>query len=154
MTVQPTWVIVGDSFTIECRVPAVAPLEKLTLTLLHGNESLHRQTFEGATAALQEAMTTYNRTAHREDGRYNFSCQAELDLLSRGGNIIRMTSKSQGLEIYGEGKPPGQREGMTGHSPLAPWEIKTLAHSLPAQRSRYPRTPHLVLRVPLMLPPP
>ncbi|XP_045038280.2 intercellular adhesion molecule 2 isoform X2 [Desmodus rotundus] len=100
MTVQPTWVIVGDSFTIECRVPAVAPLEKLTLTLLHGNESLHRQTFEGATAALQEAMTTYNRTAHREDGRYNFSCQAELDLLSRGGNIIRMTSKSQGLEIY------------------------------------------------------
>ncbi|XP_045692734.1 intercellular adhesion molecule 2 isoform X2 [Phyllostomus hastatus] len=100
MTVQPIWVTVGESFIIECRVPAVAPLEKLTLTLLRGNESLHQQTFEGATAGPQEAMTTHNRTAHREDGRYNFSCQAELDLRSRGGTVIHKTSKSQGLEIH------------------------------------------------------
>ncbi|XP_036925633.1 intercellular adhesion molecule 2 isoform X2 [Sturnira hondurensis] len=100
MTVQPIWVIMGESFIIECRVPDVAPLEKLTLTLLRGNESLHRQTFEGATATPQEAMTTYNRTAHREDEHYNFSCQAELDLQSRGGKIIRTTSESQGLKIH------------------------------------------------------
>ncbi|KAM5307388.1 intercellular adhesion molecule 2 isoform 2-T4 [Glossophaga mutica] len=100
MMVQPIWVTVGEPFVIECRVPAVAPLEKFTLTLLHGNESLHRQTFEGATTAPQEAMTTYNRTAHREDECYNFSCQAELDLQSRGGKIIRTTSKSQGLKIH------------------------------------------------------
>lgn len=104
---QPIWVTMGEPFIIECRVPAVAPLEKLTLTLFRGNESLHQQTFEGATATPQEAMATYNRTAHREDGRYNFFCKAELDLESRGGTVISKTSESQGLEIYGEGKPPG-----------------------------------------------
>lgn len=100
MTVQPIWVIMGESVIIECRVPEVAPLDKLSLTLLRGNESLHRQTFEGKTDAPQEAKTTYNRTAHREDERYNFSCQAELDLRSRGGKIIRTTSESQGLKIH------------------------------------------------------
>ncbi|KAF6094254.1 intercellular adhesion molecule 2 [Phyllostomus discolor] len=107
MTVQPIWVTVGESFIIECRVPDVAPLEKLTLTLFRGNESLHQQTFEGATAGPQEAMTTYNRTAHREDGRYNFSCEAKLDLKSRGGTVICKKSKSQGLEIH-EPKPDKQ----------------------------------------------
>ncbi|XP_036983907.2 intercellular adhesion molecule 2 isoform X2 [Artibeus jamaicensis] len=100
MTVQPIWVIMGESFIIECKVPEVAPLDKLTLTLLRGNESLHQQTFEGATGTPQEAMTTYNRTAQREDELYNFSCQAELDLRSRGGKIIRTTSESQGLKIH------------------------------------------------------
>lgn len=120
LTLQPTYVSLGGSFTIECRVPDVAPLEKLTLTLLHGNRTLHKKTFEGATAGLQEALTTHNTTAHREDGNHNFSCKAELNLHSLGQSSIWKVSEPQMLEVHGEGEPPGQREGRRGHSSLAP----------------------------------
>lgn len=106
LKLQPMWVTVGKSFIIECRVPTVAPLETLTLTLLRGKEPLHMQAFGRATAVPGEAMITYNRTAHKEDGRHNFSCQAELDLRSRGGGIIRRTSEPQVLDVYGEEEPP------------------------------------------------
>ncbi|XP_036125043.1 intercellular adhesion molecule 2 [Molossus molossus] len=108
LKLQPTWVTVGKSFTIECRVQAVAPLENLTLTLLRGKEPLHMQTFGRSTAAPQEAVITHNSTAHKDDGRHNFSCQAELDLRSRGGGIIRRTSEPQVLEIH----EPGQDNQM------------------------------------------
>ncbi|XP_008147644.2 intercellular adhesion molecule 2 isoform X2 [Eptesicus fuscus] len=100
LKLQPTWVTVGNAFTIECSVPAVAPLENLTLTLLRGQEPLHMHTFVGATAAPQEARITHNSTAHKEDGRHNFSCRAELDLRPRGGGLIRRTSEPQVLEIH------------------------------------------------------
>uniref|UniRef100_A0A2K5L5Z6 Intercellular adhesion molecule 2 n=1 Tax=Cercocebus atys TaxID=9531 RepID=A0A2K5L5Z6_CERAT len=51
LTLQPTWVAVGKSFTIECRVPAVEPLDSLTLSLLRGSETLHSQTFGKAAPA-------------------------------------------------------------------------------------------------------
>uniref|UniRef100_A0A7N9CPC6 Intercellular adhesion molecule 2 n=1 Tax=Macaca fascicularis TaxID=9541 RepID=A0A7N9CPC6_MACFA len=53
LTAAP-WVAVGKSFTIECRVPAVEPLDSLTLSLLRGSETLHSQTFGKAAPALQE----------------------------------------------------------------------------------------------------
>lgn len=127
LKLQPTWVTVGRNFTVECRVPAVSPLEKLTLTLLRGKEPLHVQTFGKATAVPQEAVATHNITAHREDGHHNFSCQAELDLRDLGGSVLRKVSEPQGLEIHGEGEPPGQREGGGWHS------LWTVAHSLAAQ---------------------
>lgn len=80
---------------MECRVPAVAPLEKLTLTLLHGNKPLHQKTFEGATADPKEAIITYNITIQRKGGDYNLSCRAELDLGSPDKSIIRKVSESQ-----------------------------------------------------------
>ncbi|XP_006833790.1 PREDICTED: intercellular adhesion molecule 2 [Chrysochloris asiatica] len=100
LKLQPTWVAMGKSFTIECRVPTVAPLESLTLTLLRGKEALHNQTFKRAVPSPQEAIATLNVTAHREDAHYNFSCQAELDLRSLGGDIIRRTSEPQVLQVY------------------------------------------------------
>lgn len=100
LKLEPAWVTVGKAFTMECRVPAVAPLENLNLTLLRGQEPLHVKTFVGATAAPQEASVTHNGTAHKEDGRHNFSCRAELDLRPRGGSIIRRTSEPQRLEIH------------------------------------------------------
>lgn len=106
LKLQPTWVTVGKVFTMECRVPAVAPLENLTLTLLRGQEPLHMQRFEGETAAPQEAIITHNSTAHKEDGRHNFSCRAELDLQPRGGDLIRIISEPQVLEIHGEEEAP------------------------------------------------
>lgn len=100
LKLEPTWVTVGKAFTMECRVPAVAPLENLSLTLLRGQEPLHVKTFVGAAAAPQEASVTHNSTAHKEDGRHNFSCRAELDLRPRGGGVIRRTSEPQLLEIH------------------------------------------------------
>ncbi|EHB07342.1 Intercellular adhesion molecule 2 [Heterocephalus glaber] len=135
LKLQPTRVALGTSFTIECRVAAVEPLESLTLTLLRGQETLHNQTFVGgapaphrvaaveplesltltllrgqetlhnqtfvgAAPAPQEAATTFISMAQREGGPLNFSCQAELDLRSRGGDIIRSVSEPQVLQVY------------------------------------------------------
>uniref|UniRef100_A0A2K6EXF8 Intercellular adhesion molecule 2 n=1 Tax=Propithecus coquereli TaxID=379532 RepID=A0A2K6EXF8_PROCO len=100
LKLQPPGVVVGKSFTIECRVPAVEPLESLTLFLLRGKETLHTQTFGGENPAPQEATATFNSTAHREDKHSNFSCLAVLDLESRGGSIFKKVSDPQMLEVY------------------------------------------------------
>uniref|UniRef100_A0A2R9BBW2 Intercellular adhesion molecule 2 n=1 Tax=Pan paniscus TaxID=9597 RepID=A0A2R9BBW2_PANPA len=100
LTLQPTLVAVGKSFTIECRVPTVEPLDSLTLFLFRGNETLHYETFGKAAPALQEATVTFNSTADRDDGHRNFSCLAVLDLMSRGGNIFHKHSAPKMLEIY------------------------------------------------------
>ncbi|XP_007175811.1 intercellular adhesion molecule 2 isoform X1 [Balaenoptera acutorostrata] len=96
----PTLVAVGKSFTIQCRVPSVAPLEGLTVTLLRGSEIVYNQTFVGTTLSPQEAMVTHNTTAHREDDRHNFSCRAEMDLRSRGGDLVHSVSDPQALDVY------------------------------------------------------
>ncbi|XP_019493337.1 PREDICTED: intercellular adhesion molecule 2 isoform X1 [Hipposideros armiger] len=100
LNLQPTWVILGGSITMECRVSDVAPLEKLTLTLLHGNKTLHKKTFEGATADSKDAITTHKITAVREMGKHNFSCKAELDLRSLGNSIICNVSERQMVNVY------------------------------------------------------
>ncbi|XP_034361825.1 intercellular adhesion molecule 2 [Arvicanthis niloticus] len=99
LKLQPPRVFVGDSFTIECKVSPVKPLESLTLSLLRGRETLKNQTFGGAETAPQEAIATFNSTALKKDG-LNFSCQAELDLRPHGGYVIRSISESQILEVY------------------------------------------------------
>ncbi|KAB0337426.1 hypothetical protein FD754_025193, partial [Muntiacus muntjak] len=81
LMLSPTSVAVGTLFTIECRVPAVGPPEGLTVTL------------------LRDAMVTHNTTAHREDGLYNFSCEALMDLRSRGGGLVHRVSDPQRLEV-------------------------------------------------------
>ncbi|XP_025855366.1 intercellular adhesion molecule 2 isoform X4 [Vulpes vulpes] len=107
LKLQPTWVAVGRPFTIKCHVPAVKPLESLTLMLLRGQEVLHNQTFWGTTDGTQGATATHNSTAHREDGLHNFSCQAILDLRSLGGKIIHSVSEPQMLKVY-EPRPDNQ----------------------------------------------
>ncbi|CAI9163590.1 unnamed protein product [Rangifer tarandus platyrhynchus] len=99
LTLSPTSVAVGTLFTIECRVPAVAPLECLIVTLLRGPEILCNQTFVWTTLSPQDAVVTHNTTAHREDGLYNFSCKAQMDLRSRGGGLVHRVSDPQRLEV-------------------------------------------------------
>lgn len=99
LKLQPPRVFVGEDFTIECKVSPVKPLERLTLSLLRGRETLKNQTFGGAETVPQEATATFNSTALEKDG-LNFSCQAELDLRPHGGFIIRSISESQILEVY------------------------------------------------------
>lgn len=100
LRLQPSWVAVGSTFILECRVPAVAPLERLTLTLLRDQQTLHSQTFERASADPQEAVVTHNATAGREDGRHSFSCRAELDLRALGGDLVSSVSEPQVLDVY------------------------------------------------------
>ncbi|XP_031324746.2 intercellular adhesion molecule 2 isoform X1 [Camelus dromedarius] len=100
LKLQPTRVAVGSPFTIECRVPSVAPLEGLTVTLLRGSEVLHSQTFEGTALSPQEAMVTYSAEAQLEDSSHNFSCQAKMDLRSRGVKVVDSVSDSQALEVF------------------------------------------------------
>uniref|UniRef100_A0A4W2E6Y0 Intercellular adhesion molecule N-terminal domain-containing protein n=1 Tax=Bos indicus x Bos taurus TaxID=30522 RepID=A0A4W2E6Y0_BOBOX len=99
LTLSHTSVAVGTLFTIECRVPAVAPLEGLTVTLLRGTEILHNQTFEETAPFPHDAVVTHNTTAHREDGHHNFSCEAQMDLRSRGGGLVHRVSDPQRLEV-------------------------------------------------------
>nr|XP_020760716.1 intercellular adhesion molecule 2-like isoform X2 [Odocoileus virginianus texanus] len=99
LTLSPTTVAVGTLFTIECRVPAVAPLECLNVTLLRGTEILCNQTFVGTTLSPQDAVVTHNTTAHREDGLYNFSCEAQMDMRSCGGGLVHRVSDPQRLEV-------------------------------------------------------
>lgn len=99
LKLQPPRVFVGEVFTIECTVSPVKPLERLTLSLLRGRETLKNQTFGGAETVPQEATATFNSTALKKDG-LNFSCQAELDLRPHGGYIIRSISEYQILEVY------------------------------------------------------
>lgn len=118
LKLKPTRVAVGGSFTIECWVPNVAPLESLTLTLLRGKEAMHNKTFRTMALAPQEATVTHNATAHKEDGRHNFSCRADLDLRSLGGDIIHGVSEPQTLKVYGEGESPEGGGGREHSSPI------------------------------------
>lgn len=99
LKLKPPRVLVGDVFTIECKVSPVKPLESLTLSLLRGRETLKNQTFGGAETVPQEATAIFNSTALKKDG-LNFSCQAELDLRPHGGYVIRSVSESQVLEVF------------------------------------------------------
>ncbi|XP_044794698.2 intercellular adhesion molecule 2 isoform X2 [Bubalus bubalis] len=99
LTLSHTSVAVGTLFTIECLVPTVAPLEGLTVTLLRGTEVLYNHTFVGTAPFSQDAVVTHNTTAHREDGHHNFSCEAQMDLRSRGGGLVHRVSDPQRLEV-------------------------------------------------------
>ncbi|XP_010854722.1 PREDICTED: intercellular adhesion molecule 2 isoform X1 [Bison bison bison] len=99
LTLSHTSVAVGTLFTIECRVPAVAPLEGLTVTLLRGTEILYNQTFVGTARFPQDVMVTHHTTADREDSLHNFSCEAWMDLRSRGGGLVHRVSDPQRLEV-------------------------------------------------------
>lgn len=159
LRLQPARVTVGSSFTITCSVTAAIPLERLTLTLLHGEKPLHVQTFENGTDT--PATATHNAIAHKKDGHHNFSCRADLDLHALGRGVISNVSEVQVLQVYGEEEPhpyphpppprtDGGKERALAFSSLE--EMKSLAHSLPAQGVGI-LGPHTQSRgLPLMLP--
>lgn len=150
LKLQPTWVAVGRPFTIECRVPDVIPLENLTITLLRGNETLHIKTF-GRMHDSQEARATHSITAHREDSHHNFSCQAELDLRSLGGEVVRCISEPQALMVYGEASLQTEVGGRgTPLQPLGGRENR--CPTLCQLRGQEPRAPYLIQGLPLALP--
>ncbi|XP_032178285.1 intercellular adhesion molecule 5 isoform X3 [Mustela erminea] len=101
LELQPSWVAMGEALTVKCHVPRVVPLENLSLTLLQGNQELHRKNFLSLAVASQRAEVTINVKAQREDDRCNFSCRAELDLSSHGGGLFHSSSDIKVLRIFG-----------------------------------------------------
>lgn len=112
MDLQPEWVAMDEAFTVSCHVPSVAPLQSLTLTLLQGDQELHRKDFLSLTLVSQRAEVTVNARAHRENDRHNFSCRAELDLSPYGGGLFHGSSATKELRIFGESE--SSHEGSPG----------------------------------------
>ncbi|XP_039715264.1 intercellular adhesion molecule 5 [Pteropus medius] len=100
LELQPAWVAVDEVFTLKCHVPSVAPLENLALTLLQGNQELHRKNFTNLAVASQRAEVTVSVKAQRENDRCNFSCRAELDLSSHGGELFHSSSAIRVLRSF------------------------------------------------------
>ncbi|XP_040605883.1 intercellular adhesion molecule 5 isoform X3 [Mesocricetus auratus] len=101
LDLQPEWVTTEEAFTVKCHVPSVAPLQSLTLTLLQGDQELHRKDFMSASAASQRAEVAVNVRAQRENDKCNFSCRAELDLSPQGGGLFHGSSATKELRIFG-----------------------------------------------------
>lgn len=102
LDLQPEWVAIDEAFTVKCHVPSVAPLQSLTLTLLQGDQELHRKDFLSLSLVSQRAEVTVNVRAQRENDRHNFSCRAELDLSPHGGGLFHGSSATKQLRIFGE----------------------------------------------------
>lgn len=116
LELQPAWVAVDEVFTLKCHVPSVAPLENLALTLLQGNQELHRKNFTNLAVASQRAEVTVSVKAQRENDRCNFSCRAELDLSSHGGELFHSSSAIRVLRSFGESEL-GCGRNPKAHSP-------------------------------------
>lgn len=100
LDLQPEWVAVDEAFTVTCHVPSVAPLQSLTLTLLQGDQELHRKDFLSLSLVSQRAEVTATVRAHRDNDRRNFSCRAELDLSPHGGGLFHGSSATKQLRIF------------------------------------------------------
>ncbi|XP_051013824.1 intercellular adhesion molecule 5-like [Acomys russatus] len=100
LDVQPEWVAMDEVFTVKCHVPSVAPLRSLTLTLLQGEQELHRKDFMNFSVAAQKAEVSVSVLAQREEDRCDFSCHADLDLSPQGGELFRGSSATKELRIF------------------------------------------------------
>ncbi|XP_007488624.1 intercellular adhesion molecule 5 isoform X2 [Monodelphis domestica] len=96
----PTWLPVGENFTLSCRVPGAGPRGSLSVTLLRGAQELSRRRFPGESPRARGAMATFTATARREDHRVNFSCLAELDLRPHGLGLLQNRSTPQELHTF------------------------------------------------------
>ncbi|XP_056678751.1 intercellular adhesion molecule 5 isoform X3 [Monodelphis domestica] len=101
----PTWLPVGENFTLSCRVPGAGPRGSLSVTLLRGAQELSRRRFPGESPRARGAMATFTATARREDHRVNFSCLAELDLRPHGLGLLQNRSTPQELHTFGFPQP-------------------------------------------------
>ncbi|XP_035156311.1 intercellular adhesion molecule 5 isoform X2 [Callithrix jacchus] len=100
LELQPAWVAVDEAFTVRCHVPRVAPLENLILTLLQGNQELHRKNFMSLAVASKRAEVIIHVRAQRENDRCSFSCRADLDLSLQGGRLFQGSSPIKIVRIF------------------------------------------------------
>ncbi|XP_060058560.1 intercellular adhesion molecule 5-like isoform X2 [Erinaceus europaeus] len=100
LELQPAWVAVNAAFTVSCSVPRVAPLENLTLTLIQGSQELRKKGFLSVPGASRVGEVTVNISAQREDDECSFSCHAELDLSTYGGELYHSSSATKILRIF------------------------------------------------------
>lgn len=128
LELQPACVAVDEDFTVKCHVPSVMPLENLTLTLLQGDQELHRKNFPSLAVASQRAEVPSDR-ARREDDRCNFSCRAVLDVSTHGRGLFRGSSAVRVLRTFGESEPKCGRN-PEAHFTLLPWPLGLSSHRI------------------------
>ncbi|NXE57713.1 ICAM5 protein, partial [Casuarius casuarius] len=94
------WMEEGASHNLTCRVPAVAPVRNLTVTLGRGAETLHAQTFEhDADLSPHQVQVTQGITARRRHHGQNVTCQAELSLEPHGPRLSSAAAPAA-LAVY------------------------------------------------------
>ncbi|KAH0628771.1 hypothetical protein JD844_010275 [Phrynosoma platyrhinos] len=88
---------VGKEYNLICRVPSVAPIQNLTVTLFKGGKELHVKTFENdADPEAREVVVTHAITVQKEDHGEEVTCKAALDL-GPEGPLFEKTSPSESL---------------------------------------------------------
>ncbi|KAH0628772.1 hypothetical protein JD844_010276, partial [Phrynosoma platyrhinos] len=90
---------VGKEYNLICRVPSVAPIQNLTVTLFKGGKELQVKTFENfADPEAREVVVTHAITVQKEDHGEEVTCQAALDLRPEGP-LFKKTSPSESLTL-------------------------------------------------------
>ncbi|XP_042308607.1 intercellular adhesion molecule 5-like [Sceloporus undulatus] len=86
---------VGKEYNLVCRVPHVAPIQNLTVTLFKGGKELQVKTFENESdPKASEGVLTHAITIQKEDSGEDLTCQATLDLRPEGP-LFEKTSPSE-----------------------------------------------------------
>ncbi|XP_069087900.1 intercellular adhesion molecule 4 isoform X2 [Pleurodeles waltl] len=97
----PPQMLVGESYSMICQAFKVAPKRNLSLSILRGFETLHRETFsEDLTPTSTDVTITHNITAHRRDQGAEYSCIAVLDLRPNG-EVFNASSLRKSVSIVG-----------------------------------------------------
>ncbi|XP_042303583.1 intercellular adhesion molecule 1-like [Sceloporus undulatus] len=92
---------VGKEYNLICRVPSVAPIRNLTVTLFKGGKELQVKTFENFTdPQAREVVVTHGITVQKEDHGEKVICQVTLDLRPEGP-LFEKTSHSESLTLAG-----------------------------------------------------
>ncbi|KAJ6654542.1 hypothetical protein lerEdw1_006849 [Lerista edwardsae] len=91
---------VGTAYTLICRIPDVAPIQNLTVTLSKGKEILHMKTFQNhAAPEASDVVVNHTIIAQQSDHREKVACHSALDLRPEG-QLSEKTSASQLLNIF------------------------------------------------------
>ncbi|KAM3843408.1 intercellular adhesion molecule 3-like [Vipera latastei] len=100
---------VGKLYNLTCRVSGVAPIQKLTITLLKGEEQLLVETFEKDKAG--PLVVNHGIRAQQNDYNKTITCQTSLDLRPRGP-LLKNTSHSISLWTFDFAKAPLLQAGL------------------------------------------
>lgn len=93
---------VGAAYMLICRIPNVAPIRNLTVTLSKGKEILHMKTFQNyAAPEASDVVVNHTIIAQQTDHREKIACHSALDL-SPEGQLFEATSTNQLLNVFGE----------------------------------------------------
>ncbi|XP_015280480.1 PREDICTED: intercellular adhesion molecule 4-like [Gekko japonicus] len=93
-------IVVGENYTLTCRVSSVAPIRKLSVAFLQGRETVHLRTFENRTELeASDVVVNHTVTARRAVYGEVIRCDAVLDLRPDGPVVGKASSFNQMLTV-------------------------------------------------------